>query len=50
MISLCTIILNSVQIPWPDVHMDNLEECFYHVLKNFILLHENTRLLKKSEY
>ena len=30
--------------------MINLEECFYHVLKNFILLHKNTRLLKKCEY
>ena len=38
-----------VRIPWPDVHMDNLKECFYHVLTNFILLHKNTRLLKKCK-
>ena len=30
--------------------MNNLEECFYHVLKNLILLHKNTRLLKKCEH
>ena len=30
--------------------MKNLEECFYHVLTNFILLHKNIRLLKKREY
>ena len=29
--------------------MNNLEECFYHVLTNFILLHKNTRLLKERE-
>ena len=30
---MCTIILRFIQIPWPDVHMNNLEECsFYHVL------------------
>ena len=49
MIGLCTIIIKFVQIPWPDVHINNLEECFYHVLTNFILLHKNTRLLKKCE-
>ena len=48
-ISLYIIILKCVQIPWSDVHMNNLEECFYHFLKNFILLHKNTRLLKKRE-
>ena len=48
-ISLYIIILKFVQIPWPDVHMNNLEECFYHVLTNFILLHKNTRLLKERE-
>ena len=48
-ISLCIFILKFVQIPWPDVHMNNLEKCFYHFLKNFILLHKNTRLLKKRE-
>ena len=26
--------------------MKNLEECFYHVLTNFILLHKNIHLLK----
>ena len=47
MISLCTIFLKFVRIPWPDVHiMNNLEECFYNVLTNFILLHKKTRLLK----
>ena len=50
MISFCTIILIFVQIPRPDVHMNNLEKCFYHVLKNLILLHKNTRLLKKCEH
>ena len=49
LISLCTIILKFVQIPRPGVHMNNLEECFYHVLANFILLLQNTRLLKKCE-
>ena len=49
MISLYIIILKFLQIPWPDVHMNNLEECFYHVLKNFILWHKNTRLLKRRE-
>ena len=49
-ISLCIFILKFVQIPWPDVHMNNLEKCFYHFLKNFILLHKNTRLLKKREW
>ena len=29
--------------------MKNLEECFYHVLTNFIVLHKNIRLLKKRE-
>ena len=29
---LCTIILKFVQISWPDVHNNNSEECFYHVL------------------
>ena len=38
------IILKLVQIPWPDVHMNNLEEHFYQVLTNFILLHKNTPL------
>ena len=47
-ISLCIIILKFVQIPWPDVHVNNLE-CFYHVLTNFILLDKNTHLLKKYE-
>ena len=47
-ISLYRIILEFVQIPWPDAQMNNLE-CFYHVLTNFILLHKNTRLLKKRE-
>ena len=42
MIILCAIILKFIQIPWPDVHMNNLEECFYGVLTNFILLHKNT--------
>ena len=49
-ISLYIIILKFVQIPWPDVHMNNLEKCFYHFLKNFILLHKNTRLLKKRKW
>ena len=49
-ISSYVIILKFVQIPWPDVHMNNLEKCFYHVLTNFIILHMNTRLLKKREY
>ena len=48
-ISLYRIILKFVEIPWPDAHMNSLE-CFYHVLTNFILLHKNTRLLKKREY
>ena len=48
-ISLYVIILIFVLIPWPDVHMNNLEEYFYHVLTNFILLHKNTRLLKKRK-
>ena len=47
--SLYIIILKFVQTPWPDVHMNNLEKCFYHFLENFILLHKNTRLLKKRE-
>ena len=49
MISLYVIILKFVQIPLPDVHMNNLEECFYNVLTNFILLHKNTRLLKMRD-
>ena len=28
---------------------ERLEECFYHILTNFILLHKNTNLLKKLE-
>ena len=36
------IILKFAWTPWPDVHMNNLEKCFYHVLTNFILLHKNT--------
>ena len=32
-ISLYIFILKFVQIPWPDVHMNNLEECFCHFLK-----------------
>ena len=48
-ISLYRIILKFVQIRWPDVHMNNSEECFYHFLKNFILLRKNTPLLKKRE-
>ena len=43
------IILKLVQIPWPYVHVNNLEERFYQVLTNFILLHKNTLLLKKCE-
>ena len=46
-ISLYIIILKFLQIPWPDVHMNNLEECFYHFLKNFIIMHKNTGLLKE---
>ena len=42
MISLCTIILKFVQIPWPNGHMNNLEEFLDHVLTIFILLHKNT--------
>ena len=49
-ISLCIFILKFVQIPWPDVHMNNLENCFYQFLKNFILLHKNTRFFKKREW
>ena len=49
-ISSYIIILKFVQIPWPDVHTNNLEKCFYHVLTNFIILHMNTRLFKKREY
>ena len=41
-ISSYIIILKFIQIPWPDVHMNNLEECFYGVLTNFILLHKKT--------
>ena len=44
------IILKFVQIKRPHVHTKNLEECFYQVLANFILLHENTRLLEKCQY
>ena len=47
-ISLCIIIPKFVQIPWADVHVNNLE-CFYHVLTNFILLDKNTHFLKKRE-
>ena len=47
-IILYKIILKFVQIPWPDAYMNSLE-CFYHVLTNFILLHKNTRLLKKRK-
>ena len=39
--TLHIVILKFLQIPWPDVHMDNLEEWFHHVF--------NTRLLKKGE-
>ena len=46
---LCTIILKFVQISWPDVHNNNSEECFYHVLTSLTLLHKSTLLLKTSE-
>ena len=46
-ISLYIILLKFVQFPIRDVHMNNLEERFYHVLTNFMLLHKNTRLLKE---
>ena len=48
-ISLYIIILKFVQIPWPDVHMNNLEARFYYVLTNLTLLHKITRLLKKHK-
>ena len=47
-LSLSIIILKFVKIPWPNVHMNNLE-CFYHVLTNLILLYKNTQFLKKRE-
>ena len=37
-ISLYIIILKFVQIAWPHVHMNNLEECFYPVLTNLYIL------------
>ena len=46
---LCTIILKFVQISWPDVHNNNSEECFSHVLTSLTLLHKSTLLLKTSE-
>ena len=48
-ISFYIIILKFVQFPWPDVHMNNLEERFYHVLTNLTLLHKNTRILTKRK-
>ena len=36
-ISLYIIILKFIQIPWPDVHMNNLEECFFIVFFQTLL-------------
>ena len=44
-ISLWMIIHKFLQIPWPDVHINNLES-FNHVLTHLILLHKNTHLKK----